>query len=186
MSVARIAGRYAKSLIDLAQEQGSLEAVNNDMILFSEVAKNNDFAAMLKSPIINADKKQNVFNAIFDGKVSVITSSFIKILLLKGREVFLKDIAKEFIAQYQELNKVSSVRLVTASPLSAATVAAIQAKLEADVALHDNITLETAVDADLIGGFVLEFNDKRYDSSISYQLQRLHKEFRTNLYVDQV
>jgi F-type H+-transporting ATPase subunit delta len=48
--------------------------------------------------------------------------------------------------------------------------------------LHNSIELETAVDDDLIGGFVLEFGDKRYDSSLSYQLQRLQKGFRDNAY----
>ncbi len=182
MSVARIAGRYAKSLIDLAKEQGSLEAVNNDMILFSEVAKNRDFASMLKSPVISTDKKANVFSAIFEDKVGIITMSFIKILLNKGRELYLADIAKEFITQYKELKKVSTVKLVTATPLSAAAVQSIQSKLEADAALHNNINLETSVDDSLIGGFVLEFGDKRYDASLSYQLLRLQKGFRDNMY----
>ena len=186
MSVTRISGRYAKSLIDLAKEQGSLEAVNQDMILFGEVAKNHEFIAMLKSPIINTDKKQRVFDAIFEGKISVITASFIKILLNKGREIYLADIAKEYMMQYRELTEVSSVRLTTAAPLSAASVAAIKANLEADMALYNNITLQTEVDDSLIGGFVLEFNDKRYDASLAYQLYKLHKEFRNNLYVDQV
>lgn len=36
MSVAKIAGRYAKSLIDLAKEQGKLETVVGDMNAFKK------------------------------------------------------------------------------------------------------------------------------------------------------
>jgi len=35
MSLARIAGRYAKSLMDLPVEQGKLETVKDDMLSFA-------------------------------------------------------------------------------------------------------------------------------------------------------
>jgi F-type H+-transporting ATPase subunit delta len=186
MSATRIAGRYAKSLIDLAVERGELETVYADMTMFDEVAKNRDFIMLLRSPIVTADKKENIFNAVFGEKMSVMTMGFIKILLTKGRESYLSDIAKEVITQYKEIKKVSSVRLITAKPLSAETFAAIKARLVADKALHNDVDMVVAVDPDIIGGFVLEFDNNRYDASIANSLNNLRKEFRTNLYVDQV
>ena len=41
MSEFRIASRYAKSLLELASEQGKLEDVNKDMLLFSDVVSEN-------------------------------------------------------------------------------------------------------------------------------------------------
>jgi F-type H+-transporting ATPase subunit delta len=186
MSATRIAGRYAKSLIDLAVERGELETVYADMTMFDEVAKNRDFIMLLRSPIVTADKKETIFNAVFGEKMSVMTMGFIKILLTKGRESYLSDIAKEVITQYKEIKKVSSVRLITATPLSPTNFAAIKARLVADNALHNDVDVLTAVDPDLIGGFVLEFNNNRYDASIASRLNDMRKEFKTNLYVDLV
>jgi len=53
MPNARLAGRYAKSLLDLATEQGQLEAVYADMKYIHEVCHaSSDFVNMLRSPII--------------------------------------------------------------------------------------------------------------------------------------
>ena len=49
----RLAGRYAKSLIDLAKEQNQLEQVYNDMIFLQSVCKmSREFVVLLKSPVI--------------------------------------------------------------------------------------------------------------------------------------
>jgi F-type H+-transporting ATPase subunit delta len=65
MTNPRLATRYAKSLIGLAQEKNVLEAVIADMKFFSSLQKTNpDFTALLRSPIINADKKEKIINAI--------------------------------------------------------------------------------------------------------------------------
>ncbi len=54
----RIAARYAKSLVGLAQERGELEAMYQDMQLLQSICKsNNDFVNLLRSPVIRADKK---------------------------------------------------------------------------------------------------------------------------------
>ena len=56
MSVTRIATRYAKSLIELAIEQGKLEQVHTDVNTLATAVKNRDLYLFLKSPIIHADK----------------------------------------------------------------------------------------------------------------------------------
>ena len=65
MNNPRLAGRYAKSLLDLAIEQNQLDAVYNDIKFLQAINKSNpDFVAMLKSPVINADKKEKVIQSI--------------------------------------------------------------------------------------------------------------------------
>ena len=152
------------------------------MALFNQVAANREFVVMLRSPIITADKKQNIFDAIFGGKVNAVTTAFLRILLVKGRESYLTDIAKEVIAQYKKMHEVTTVTLTTAQPLSTAAVELIRAKLVADKGVFNTIDLTTAVDADLIGGFTLDFDSKRYDASLAYRLDELRKEFKNNVY----
>ena len=45
-----------------------------------------------------------------------------------------------------------------------------------------NIELTENVDEELIGGFMLSFDDKQYDASLQRQIKNLKKEFDINLY----
>ena len=186
MSVIRIASRYAKSLIDLASEQGHLDAVLNDMKSFQEAVKNRDLYLLLKSPIINVGKKQQVFNALFEDKHNELTTAFFKQILSKGREMFLPEIADEFVVQYKKMKHISTVKLITAAPLTAETVSRIKQKLVASEATDDHVELMTEVDPNILGGFVLDFGDRLYDSSIGHQLDQLKKEFSKNEFLSKM
>ena len=97
MSLLRLASRYSKSLIQLAIENKKLEEVHTDMNLLHQVCKDNrDFVLMLKSPIINGDKKKYILEKIFSDRVSDITINFFEILVRKRREAYLDDIARSF------------------------------------------------------------------------------------------
>jgi len=178
--MSRIASRYAKSLIDLAQEQGKLDRVLEDIKSFQSATKNREFYNLLKSPIINSTKKSNIFKAIFGEQFDKLSSSFLDIVLKKGREQYLAEIADEFVNQYKEINSITTVTVTTAKPLSEAGLAKIKTKLEGSADTRNNIDIITKVNPDIIGGFILEFEDKLFDSSIAHQLAMLRKEFGKN------
>jgi F-type H+-transporting ATPase subunit delta len=177
MSTYRIASRYAKSLIDLAIEQGKLDRVLEDVTLFSNVASHPEMAMLLKSPIVKPDKKEKVLDAIFKDKIDVLTHAFLMIILRKGRESQLADIAKEFINQYRTIKGISIVNITSAEELSKETIESIRRKLTESKMTHSNIQFNTSVDPSLIGGFVISFEDKLYDASIRHQLDSLRKQF---------
>ena len=54
----------------------------------------------MESPIVKADKKLAVLNAVFGSKLSALTNKFITILTSKGRESLIDDIAFAFEDQY--------------------------------------------------------------------------------------
>jgi F-type H+-transporting ATPase subunit delta len=178
----RVASRYAKSLIDLATEQGKLDAVLEDMKSFSEAVKVRDLALLLKSPIVKPDKKGDVLDAIFTGKIDPLTHSFIHIILRKGRESLLAEMAAEFLHQYREIKGISIVEIASAEKLSPETLDAIRRKLVDSQLTHHQIEFKTQIDPELIGGFVVSFEDKLYDASIRHQLDMLRKQFTAKEY----
>lgn len=186
MSVTRIAHRYAKSLLDIALEQNKLERVTEDVQSFREVVKNRDFYLLLKSPIIHHSKKEDVVEKLFTGKYDALTMSFLSILIRKGREMYLPEIAEEYIQEYKKLKHITTVRLTTAAPLSEAVKKAVKAKLLASSKTSDQVELLTVVDPDIIGGYVLEFDGNVYDASIKQKLVELKDEFDDNLYISQI
>lgn len=181
--MSRVSDRYAKALIDLSTERNQLEKVYEDIQGFISVAKNSDFANMLQSPIVKSDKKQSIFNTIFGNSIDATTKAFFEIIIKKGREAELSGIAHAFVEQYKVIKNISTVTLTTASTASAEMIAAIKAKLEVSGSIGGSVDLETKVDADIIGGFVLQFDDKRYDASVANQLQKIKKEFSKNAYI---
>jgi F-type H+-transporting ATPase subunit delta len=186
MSVKRIASRYAKSLIDLAQENGKLEIIKDDIAGFLQVAKNRDFQMCIQSPIIHTSTKAKVFQTLFEGKVDKATMAFFNIILTKGRESYLPEIASEFIEQYKEIRKISTIKLITASEVDKKFVEAIKSKFQGSVNTRENVEVLHEIDPSLVGGFKVEFDDKLYDASVRHQLDQMKKQFKGNLHVQNI
>src|SRR3954469_24490108 len=115
MSETKVAKRYAKSLIDLSNETGVLDAVANDMKLLSSVCEQNrDLASLLASPIIHGDKKLSILKTVFSEKMNKLSLSFFEIITRKGREAYLEVIAKEFTRQYKEMKGIQIAVITSA------------------------------------------------------------------------
>lgn len=177
MSVNTIAARYAKTLIELAVDQNSLDTVLADVQGFQKAASQRDFFLLLKSPIVNTEKKVVILKEIFEGKITPLTMSFITLMTKKGREMYLPEISDEFIKLYNLRKSISKVVITTAETMSETELSAIKAKLAASAATLDNLEIETKVDPSLIGGFVIEIGDKLYDASVLHKLDELKKQF---------
>jgi len=182
----RLASRYAKSLIDIAIEKNSLEDTLKDMQLIDAICnQNREFVALMRSPIIKADKKTAIVEAIFNGRTSLLTISFLKLLISKGREQNIDEIAQAFIAQYRLNQKMRMVKLTTATAVDNSVVETLKSKLAA-LYHESSIHIETAVDPSLLGGFILDLGDKQMDASIARDLNDIKKQFSKNYYVSQI
>ncbi len=174
MQNPRLASRYAKSLLDLAVEQKSLDATLQDMQQLHHICTvSKDFELMLRSPIIKGDKKLAVINAVLANQgISELTKIFIKLLVSKGRELNLPEVAEAFIAQYNIMKNIRTVKLTTAAPVNDTIKNSIKNKVKSFMP-QDTMNLETSVDPSLIGGFVLEVDDVLFDASVKKSLNEI-------------
>lgn len=177
MSEYRVASRYAKSLITLGQEQGVLEEVHRDILLFIDVCrKNRDFVLMLKNPVISNDKKFNIVQALFEGKIHAFTIAFFRIIIQKHREMLLPAIAEEFRRQYNELRGISIAKVYTVFPLDEY----LRKEFKSLVRVYtgkQQVQLLEEVDEDLIGGYLLKVEGKQVDESLKGKLKELSLKF---------
>jgi F-type H+-transporting ATPase subunit delta len=179
----RLASRYAKSLIDLSIEKGQLEEVYGNMQWLQSVCKSNrDFVNLLKSPVITGDKKIKVLGAVTGDKFNLITTAFVALLVKKGRESNLPEIAGAFVSQYKDHKKIHTVKLTTATPVSNELKNAIIAQVK-KTGGFENIEVEEKVDKNIIGGFVLQVGDKLIDASIAYDLKAIARQFENNDFI---
>lgn len=177
-----LATRYAKSLLDLSLEKGQLENVYNDMLLVQNVCRSNhDFVIFLNSPIIKTDKKNEVFQNIFKGKVSELSLSFMEILTRKRRESYIDDIADAFIQQYKTHKKILTAVITTASGIDDQTRKKVMELVKANA--QGEVELVEKVDKSLIGGFVIRIDDKQVDASVFKKLSELRKSFSENPFI---
>lgn len=183
MQNPRLAQRYAKSLIDLSDEMHQLDPVHDDIMLLHAISvQSREFVLMLRSPVINADKKNKIINAVTENKISKITQTFIKLLCNKNRESILPEIMSSFIEQYNKIRGIHPVKLTTASPVTEEIKNSFIQKIESSYSIK-NIELETIVNENLIGGFVLEMEGKLIDASVLRDLKDVKKQFANNDYV---
>ncbi len=183
MPSPRLATRYAKSILDLAVEKGELEKVYADMQWLQAVSKQSrEFVNVLKSPIIKSDTKVKIVEAVTTGKVGEMTKAFIRLMIRKGRESFLPEVAGAFIEQYKKRNDIYTIQLTTATEVTEVMKDAIVKKIRATTAMQ-KIELETKVDSDIIGGFVLQAGDLLVDASIAYDLKAVARQFENNDFI---
>lgn len=177
MAVATVAARYAKSLLDLAKEQGITETMYTDMkFLKQTLAQNRKLALILKNPIVRAEKKNAVVKAVFGGRLNAVTMSFLQIVARKNREAIVDAIADEFIAQYDRMKGIERATVITTIPLTDT----LRERFRAMVTQATGgklVELEERIDSKLIGGYVLRVGDQQIDGSIRSQLNELRLQF---------
>lgn len=183
MSNTRLATRYAKSLLDLSIERNETEKAFADMEWLQSVCKSNrDFVNVLRSPIIKSETKGKIVEAVTKENIGVLAGAFIRLLIQKGRESVLPEITQAFVHQYKEYKNIYCLKLTTASPVSVELKNALIEHIRATTEMQ-NIELETLVNEDIIGGFVLQTGDKLVDASVAYDLKIISRQFENNDFI---
>lgn len=178
----KVSSRYAKSLFELAKEQGQLDQVNSDMKLLANVCgANKEFGNLLSSPIISADKKLAVLNKVFEGKISEMSKGFFNIVTKKGREQFLEGIAKSFLQLYKQHHSITTAIITTAKGLDEGLRKKVYEIIKNST--KSEVELVEKTDKSLIGGFVLRVGDNQYDASISSDLRKMKQGLVDNSYI---
>jgi F-type H+-transporting ATPase subunit delta len=182
----KLAGRYAKSLMDIAIEQNAVEAIYQDALgLQGMFASSPELVNLVKSPIIKADKKIAIFKALVGDKINAITERFLSLIITKSREAALPQMMASFVEQYKVKNNIVTVLLTTASQLDEASEAAILKQVSAQFP-NSTLDVRRKINEDLIGGFILEVNNKLFDASVARDLRDIKKQFSSNIYLPNI
>jgi len=97
-------------------------------------------------------------------------------VIQKNRENILPEIIDRVIAMYKEMKGITMVRLISASEMNEQALARIDEKLKKAGLVANVAEFELEVDPSLIGGFVIEIDDKLYDASVAGKMKKLSKE----------
>jgi len=181
MAGTKFAKRYAKALIDLADELNQTEAVRNDMVTIQSAIKaSRDLRNFLQSPVVKPAEKIKGLQAVFASSTE-LTQKFLKLVVRHGREGGLNHIASSYLTRYNEANGIVEARVTTASPLDEAQRNSLQQRLAVTGAKETS--LKEVVNPDVIGGLVVRVGDLQVDATIATALSRIDQHFKKNSYI---
>lgn len=168
-----VAGRYATALFEIANESGSLDKVESDLLaLEAALAESADLRDMIASPVFSREDMSAAIAAIAArmGLGREVTSTLG--LMAANRRLFalpgLIAAVKGLIAHKRG---VVTAEVTSAKPLNDAQLATLRETLKASVGR--DIVLSVTVDESLIGGMVVKVGSRMIDSSIRSKLANL-------------
>ncbi|PQB05509.1 ATP synthase F1 subunit delta [Aureitalea marina] len=180
MSGSKVAGRYAKAILDQAQEAGVQDAVFTDMQSIAQtIDGSKELRLMLQSPVIKIDDKKEALEKIFSNSAS-LTQDLFRVLAINERMQALRYVAARYIDLYNEEKGIQVAHVTTAVELSEGLEKEVLNKV-CELTGSNNVTIENKIDPSIIGGFILRVGDLQYNASIANQLGSLKREFSKSL-----
>jgi F-type H+-transporting ATPase subunit delta len=180
MSAEKVALRYATALFNESKEQGSVDGIYADLqVIYDAFEVSRELRAVFKNPIIPSHKKEQIAGELFNGKISPLSTSFIRLLIFEHREGLIMDCIKQFERLFNNFKGISEVTVTTAVEMDVA----IQQQIEAFVRRESgkpNVKIHNKIDDKIGGGFIVNFGDRLYDNSVRYKLSKMKKELSFN------
>lgn len=168
-----IAGTYGDALFELAVEQNLMDSLMQEIDFLQTVLKeNSDFEKILMHPEIPKQKKLQLIENVFKGRISDALTGFLRIVVTKGRYENLPDIFAYFIARVKEYKKIGIAQVVSAIPLRDEQKQKIEQKL-LETTHYETMEIDYKVEESSIGGLMIRIGDRVVDSTIRSKLSAL-------------
>jgi F-type H+-transporting ATPase subunit delta len=168
-----LAKRYAKAVIDLAQEAGVLKEVGQDLERIAGLfADSPELANVFADPTIAPEAKEKVLAEVLEkGGVQDLTMKFISVVLAKDRILGIGEIARSYRDLLDQLENKIRAKVISATRLDKDEQSRIKDALS-KISGKD-VALEVEVDESLLGGVVAYMGSQVYDGSIRNQLTQI-------------
>lgn len=181
MNYSQIHKRYATALYELADEMKIIDVVTKDMETLQLLAAECDeLKIILKSPVIRPHIKNKVLVGLFEKSFQQLSMQFLNLLVRKSREVFVGEIAAQYIKISREAKGIVDVEVHSVIPLSKEILTEISAQVAEFTGKTPEITEK--IDSSLLGGFQVSFGDAMLDMSIRKKLNTISQTFSNNIY----
>jgi F-type H+-transporting ATPase subunit delta len=165
------ASSYAQALFELATErQQSLEQIRQELADLKQVIDDNPlFGQFLADPGITESQRTAVLERAIQGRVTPLMANFLGLLNHKGRISLLTEVAEAYHDLLDEKFGNVEVDVTVARALDDGQVE--QVRHQISQALGKNAIVRQHVDASIIGGLVIQVQDRLIDASVRSQLQ---------------
>ena len=173
MDNGKISVRYARALLQLAQEQGCEDAVYDGLTRFAHnyLLAIAQFNEVLADPIVAQEEKVKLMEMAVGEPLHDCLKQFIAFVAEQHREDKMLLIAMKYMEMYRENHNILSTQLTAATALPEETYNKIKAYVEQTFSAE--VEMDVRIDPSLIGGFILDIENTRMDASVAGQLNAL-------------
>lgn len=171
---SHVAAAYARSILDLANEQQQADAVGQEMRDLGQLFEQTEgFAELLANPGVAESERRTLLDRAFRGRLSPLVMNLLGVMQDKGRLPMVRHVARV----YQELLDAQQgnveVEVTVAQSLSEQQQRDLRQRI--GETLGKNIVMHETVDPQIIGGLVLRVRDRLIDASVRTQIDSMRE-----------
>ncbi len=173
-----LAKRYAKALVEIAQERNALDKYAEDLEgLCRLVEASRDFRELLTNPVFTKEDRKNIAGQILQKMgADDMLKNFVYLLIDRKRIDQLAGVEKAFGEKVDAIRGITRGELISAEPLGPQDLSRVTETL-AEI-IGKQVIVTTKVDPTLIGGLVARVGDMVFDGTIRTQLNQLKESLK--------
>jgi F-type H+-transporting ATPase subunit delta len=177
-----LANVYARSLLELADEQGGQERVESVLGQLEDILDlaraDKTFGEFLASRVLASATRSASLRTILGGRCDDLVLRFFLVLNEKGRLGHIAAIVAAYDAQVQDRFGRIEVDVYTAAPVDVAELSGIKSRLSS--ILGKDVVVHPYTDESMIGGIKLRIGDQLVDASLSSRLRRMRDRLQSS------
>jgi F-type H+-transporting ATPase subunit delta len=170
MDAGTISTRYARAIYAYAAEKGKETALYEGMrYLTKNFAQFPTLRGIMSDPTLTAEQKIEVLDTAADVHLNETLQQVIRLVVKNKRSNRIENIALMYDQVYRKAKGIVTVGLTTVEPASEK----MQEDLISVIAqvTDKKVEFQAKTDSGIIGGYILEIEDKRLDASVKEQLR---------------
>jgi len=166
---------YAHGLLEIAQAEGRLDDVEDELFRFARIVEGNDDLRMaLVSPGLTAERRAAIVDELLETRAHTLTRAIASFVVGAGRGHDLPAIILRFTELAAETRESELAEVKSALTLDDA-----QVKRLADVlsrATGKRVEVKVIVDPTVMGGIVATIGDMVIDGTVRHRLEKLKEQ----------
>jgi F-type H+-transporting ATPase subunit delta len=165
-----ISTRYARAIYGYASERGIETVLWREMqVLAKSFADYPVLRKVMNDPTILSEQKIDILTTASGVHIHEILKQIFRMVVENGRAGYMENIALMYDDVYRKTKGIVIARLTTVEPANEKIKEALARTISRETTNH--VEFQTKTDPDIIGGFILEIDDKRLDASVKEQLR---------------
>ncbi len=164
---------YARSLFEVALQQGKLDELREQLGQFADALdQNRELAVFFFSPYFSTKEKQDGLERLLDGAEETFLN-FLKLLIENHRMPVIFRTRQQFERLWERENQLLPVDITSAIALDQETTENLGRTIGERAGRK--VRLAAHVDPDILGGIVLRVGNSILDASIRNRLEQLRR-----------
>jgi len=163
---------YARALFEMAQAEGVISRVEEELFRLSELLKGNpELLQFLKDPNIKPEGKRRALSDLFQGRVHPLVLTMLTSLSDQDRGGRVLHVIEEFSGIAATARQKVTGEVTTAITLDSDTLSRLVTALNR--ATGKNVQLFQKVDPAILGGAIIKIGEQIIDGSLRRKLDQM-------------